>query len=241
MALLTHDYYCPKLGMASELRVLMPEICIRGDEKPAGVLFLLPPQGESGLSFLTESGIAGYLESVRIAVVIPPCLQGCFTDMVFGYPFYQSLKYVRKYLKTYIPGLPLESGKCAISGFGISGMAALRWAMEEPDFFSCVGSFQGLLDPAMEPQGYFSERRLTDLFGDGDERLKKREAFLSDCRNSAAKNIYLFSSPDDPGYESTVRAAEALGARAELHFSEARSEQLKSFLQYYIYKIISGR
>ena len=42
MALLTHDYYCPKTGMASELRILLPDACIHGTEQPAGVLFLLP-------------------------------------------------------------------------------------------------------------------------------------------------------------------------------------------------------
>ena len=56
MALLTHDYYCPKLGMASELRMLIPDLCLHGKEVPEGVLYLLPPQGESGLSLITETG-----------------------------------------------------------------------------------------------------------------------------------------------------------------------------------------
>lgn len=241
MALLTHDYYCPKLGMASELRMLIPDLCLHGKEVPEGVLYLLPPQGESGLSLITETGIMPYLESGRIVTVIPPCLQGCFTDMVFGYPFYQSLKYVREYLKACFPGLAAEKGKNAIAGFGISAMAALRWAMEEPDYFSCIGSIYGIPDPAMRPQGYFTEQRLTDLFGNPEERLKKREAFLAGCRETSAENIHLYSTSIEPGYESTLRAAEALGSHGKLHLDEARPQQLKSFLNIYFDKICGGR
>ena len=135
MALLTHEYYCPKQGMASEFRIVIPDACLQEGSAAASVLFLLPPQGENGLSCLMDSGIASYLEGLNIALVVPPCLQGCFTDMAYGYPFYQSLKYVREYLKSYLPGLPLERGKCAVAGMGISALAALRWAIEEPDFF----------------------------------------------------------------------------------------------------------
>ena len=240
MALLTHQYYCPKLGMASEFRVLMPDSCFRGEEKPAGTLFLLPPQGDSGQKCLTESGIAVFLENKRIAAVIPPCLQGCFTDMVYGYPFYQSLKYLREYLKTYLPGLPLEKGKCAVAGFGISAIAAIRWTIEAPDFFCSTGAFGGFLDLAMEPQGYFTEQRLTDLFGELKERIEKRDEFLSDCVFSKAKNIHLFSSPGDPGYESVQRTAEALGKCAQLYPEVVRPNRLWSFLRLFMIDL-SGR
>ena len=195
MALISHDYYCPKIGMASELRILLPDACLHGAEQPRGVLFLLPQQGESGQRLVYETGLGALAEQYRIAAVIPPCLEGCFTDMVYGYPFYQSLKYVRDYLKTYFPGLPFNKGKCAIAGIGISAMAAIRWAAEEPDFFRCAGSIAGLLDPSMEPQGYFTEKRLTDLFGEREERIKKKNAFLETCTkfiaNGGREKLYI--------------------------------------------------
>ncbi|MBR6323284.1 MAG: hypothetical protein IKR59_10465 [Lachnospiraceae bacterium] len=239
MPLLTHDYYCPEIGMASELRIFLPDTILRGEEAARGFLFLLPPQGEGGLSLLTGTKLAALCDEYRIAAVIPPCLQGCFTDMVCGYPFYRSLKYVREYLKTYYPGLSIEAGKCAAAGLGISALAALRWANEEPEHFACAGSIAGILDPAVSPQGWFSEKRLSDLFGTMQERIAKREAFLSACRSSEVKKVFLFSSQQDTGYESSVRAAEAFKNRAELRLSDGPvtmktcSDALGEFMKYW--------
>ncbi|MBQ6551097.1 MAG: hypothetical protein IJL78_06800 [Lachnospiraceae bacterium] len=197
MALLTYNYYCPKLGMASELRILAPDTCLRGEVEAAGLLFLLPREGENGLSLLTEAGLGTYVEKMNTVIVIPPCLEGCFTDMVYGYPFYQSLKYVREYLGTYLPGLLRKHVKYAVAGYGISAMAALRWAHEEPDFFSAVGVINSLLDPAMEPQGYFTEKRLSNLFGEPEERVRKRDRFLAECHDGTVKNVCYTDRPED--------------------------------------------
>ncbi len=240
MSLITHDYYCPNIGMASKLRLLVPDEVLRGGESPDGLLFILPPEGESGLSLLTGTILTALTEEYRIAAVIPPCLQGCFTDMVYGYPFYQSLKHVREYLSHYFPGLRAEAGKCAIAGFGISALAALRWAFEEPEFFAAAGSIAGLLDPAMEAQGWFTDTRLEDLFGTPGERFEKRETFLSACAESAVKKVFLFSSEEAPGYASTRRAFEAFREGARLCLSEGavsgkmRSDQLGEFVKYWI-------
>ena len=219
--LLTHDYYCPKIGMASEFRVVMPDGMLQNSEKPAGVLFLLPKEGESGSAMISKTDLPSLCASYRIAAVVPPCLEGCYTDMVYGYPFYQSLKYIREYLRNFLPGIPLESGKCMIAGFGAGGFAALRWAMEEPDFFACTGSIRGILDPAMPAHGYFTERRLTDLFGSPEERREMREEFLSSCRSSAVRNVYLITENTDPGYESSSAAGAAFGGRASLKILKA--------------------
>ena len=240
MALLTHDYYCPKIGMASELHLLVPDEILRGEEQAAGTLFLLPPQGESGLSLFTGTKISALSEAYRIAVVVPPALQGCFTDMVYGYPFYQSLKYVREYLKTYLPGLPVEKGCCAVAGLGISAIAALRFAAEEPDFFACAGSIAGILDPSIRPQGYFTESRLTDLFGTEEEQIEKREAFFTACGASETRKVFLFSEEEDLRFASTKKAAEIFGNRAVLRLSDspitlkACSDALGKFVEYWI-------
>ena len=173
--LLTHDYYCPKIGMASEFRVVMPDGMLQNSEKPAGVLFLLPKEGESGSALISKTDLPSLCASYRIAAVVPPCLEGCYTDMVYGYPFYQSLK----------------------------------------------GSIRGILDPAMPAHGYFTERRLTDLFGSPEERREMREEFLSSCRSSAVRNVYLFTENTDPGYESSSAAGAAFGGRASLKILKA--------------------
>lgn len=202
--------------MASELRILLSDPILQNEENTAGTLFLLPPQGESGLSLVTETEIPAICSAYRIAVVIPPCLQGCFTDMVYGYPFYQSLKYVREYLRHYFPGIPLEHGKCAVAGIGISAVAALSWAAEEPEGFACAAPIGGILDPAMAPHGWFTEKRLADLFGTPEERLQKREKVLKIRAGLDPKKIFLSSSEEDP---ITLKAC---------------SEQLEKFIKFWI-------
>ncbi|MBR6404884.1 MAG: hypothetical protein IKS18_01650 [Lachnospiraceae bacterium] len=133
MALLTHDYYCPKIGMASELHLLVPDEILRGEEQAAGIL-----------------------------------------------------------------------------------------------------------DPSIRPQGYFTESRLTDLFGTEEERIEKREAFFSACGASETRKVFLFSEEDDLGFESTKKAAEIFGNRAVLRLSDspitlkACSDALGKFVEYWI-------
>ena len=240
MALLTHDYYCPELGFASELRIVIPGPVLQGDEESRGMLFLLPPEGESGLSLLTGTKISALCNEYLVTAVIPPCLQGCYTDMAYGYPFYRSLKNVREYLKIHLPGIPVEGGNCAIAGIGIGGLGALRFALEEPDYFSCAGSIAGLTDPAMPAQGYFTEKRLRDLFGEKEERAEMRDQFLMECRAASKGRFYLFSAKEDPGFEASCRTADALGNRAMLHLTEGHadlktvSDQLGEFMKFYL-------
>ena len=239
MALITHDYYCPRIGMAAELRLLVPDGSLRQGKSPAGTLFLLSPPGESGLFWLTDTDLRPLAETYGIAVILVPCLQGCYTDMAYGYPFYRSLQYVRSYVREQIPGIPLEPGRTAIAGASVGGAAALRWGMEEPDFFSACASFSGLLFPDSGPRGWFTEERLLCLYGDEAARKAKKEAFLTLCGETAQKRCYLSAAAGDPGAAESEAAAAILGDRAVLHTApgvsdrKRWSDRLAEFLEFW--------
>ena len=224
MALLTQDYFCPSIGMATELRVVLPDVSLANGRDPEGTLFLLSPEGESGLSWITSTKLKALCEQYDTAAVLVPCLQGCYTDMVFGYPFYQSLKYAREYIKTYLPGVPVKSGRIAAAGASVGGAAALRWAMEEPEDFCACASFSGLLDPCAEPGGWFTASRIADLYGDYASREILRDDFLRLCRETQQTRCFIFSGSEDPGNGSSETAAAELAGKCELRKKDGRSD-----------------
>ena len=50
MAIITQDYFCPKIGMASEFSVILPETATGTLAEAESTLFLLSPEGESGMN-----------------------------------------------------------------------------------------------------------------------------------------------------------------------------------------------
>ena len=236
MALLTHDYYCGKIGMATELRIVLPDRFLTGGA-PEKTLILLSPEGESGLGFYEKGDLAAICDEFSLCAVLVPSLEGCYTDMKYGYPFYASLKNVRDYIREYLPGIPVEAGKTLIAGALSGGRAALRWAMEEPGFFAAAASFSGLLLNDRKPSGWFTEKRMFCLYGTEDERKASDEAFLGLCGKTALNRIFLYASSEDEGLGGNEKTAAVLGEKAALTVSEGKggckvwSEALRDFLK----------
>ena len=223
MAIVTQDYFCPAIGMATELRVIIPDAALREGRKPESTLFLLSPEGGSGIDWITSTKIKVLCDQYDTAAVLVPCLQGCYTNMVYGYDFYDSLKYVRDYIKTYLPGIDVSDGKMAVAGVSAGGAAALKWAMEEPEAFSACASLSGRLSPCMKEDGWFTEDRLLCLYGDAAQREVKWNEFLELCSGTSQNRCFIFCSDGDPGYEASMEATGRLGDKAAVRTAEGVS------------------
>lgn len=224
MAIVTQDYFCPAIGMATELRIVIPDAALREGRRPESTLFLLSPEGGSGMDWITSTKIKVLCDRYDTAAVLVPCLQGCYTNMVFGYDFYDSLKYAREYIKTYLPGIDVSDGKIAAAGASAGGSAALRWAMEEPDAFAACASLSGLLSPCMNAKGWFTENRLLCLYGDESQRSGRWNEFLGLCGSTSQNRCFIFCPDGDPGYETSIEAAERLGEKAYVRTAEGTSD-----------------
>ena len=238
MAIITQDYFCPRIGMASEFRVILPETAAGTLAEAGSTLFLLSPEGESGTNWITSTKIKVLCDRYRTAAVLVPCLQGCYTDMVLGYPFYQSLRYVRDYIHTYMRGIPVGEGEIAVAGVSVGGTAALRWAMEEPGLFKAAASFSGMYSPDRQAGGWFTEKRLENLYGDAENRASVLDSFTELCRSTSEKNIYIFSAEEDPDTARAAEIAEAISGavfRTEEGISgwKTWSDRLADFMQWW--------
>ena len=171
MILLTHNYFSNAIAMATEIRILLPE------GKAEKTVFLLSPEGNSGISWITSTKAGALCDAEKTAFVIVPSLQGCYTDMVYGYRFFSALLECIEYLKENLPGVPLESHKCFAAGASTGGLAALRLAMEMPDLFAGAASLSGRLDVTAAPGGWFTEKRLMCLYGTEENREKLQSVF----------------------------------------------------------------
>lgn len=224
MAIITQDYFCPAIGMATELRAVIPDAALKEVRRPGSTLFLLSPEGSSGSDWITSTKLKVLCDKYDTAAVLVPCLQGCYTNMVYGYRFYDSLRYSREYIETYLPGIDVSDGHIAAAGVSAGGAAALRWAMEEPDAFSACASFSGLLDPSREEGGWFTQNRMLCLYGDQGQREEAWSDFLTLCRETAQTRCYIFSANCDPGYGDSLKAAEFLEKKALMKTGEGTSD-----------------
>lgn len=217
MILLTHNYFSAAIGMASEIKIILPE----GAAKRT--VFLLSPEGSSGSSWTTSTKAAALSDTEQTAFVIVPSLQGCYTDMVYGYPFFASLRESISYLRKNIPGVPLPDHRCYAAGISSGGLAALRLAMSMPDLFAGAASFSGRLDITAEPEGWFTEKRLLCLYGDTSQRDALQKEFEQQCMKVSGQKFYLYTGTEDPYASSCSRIEELLGARAVSEHREGRS------------------
>lgn len=217
MILLTHNYFSNAIGMASEIKIILPESTAKR------TLFLLSPEGSSGSQWTTSTKAAALCDTEQTAFVIVPSLQGCYTDMEFGYPFFSSLLECISYLRENLPGVPLQEHCCYAAGVSSGGFAALRLAMSDPYLFAGAASFSGRLDLTAGPEGWFTEKRLLCLYGEASRRDELQKEFELSCLNSSGQKYYLYTGTEDPFSSSYPRIEELLGSRAVTEHKEGRS------------------
>ena len=210
MISVTHNYFSRAIGMATEIRILLP------DAPAERTVFLLSPEGGSGSSWITSTKVSVLCDAHRAVFVLVPSLQGCYTDMAYGYAFYASLKETLDYLRATFPAVPLKNGVCYAVGASTGGLAAIRLALDEPDLFAGAAVFSGRLDITAGPEGWFTEKRLECLYGDTQKRRWLQDQFEDLCRKPSEQTFFLFVSQEDPCAGSSERIAQFLEERAYL-------------------------
>jgi S-formylglutathione hydrolase FrmB len=160
--------------MAGVLQVILPSDFLTGTPLQASTLFLLAPEGEDGTRWLRHTQAERLSDQYGIAIVLVGCLQGCYTDMAFGYRFFQSLSNgVPAYLRRILPAVPINGGKALVAGASMGGMGAVKWALAEPERFAAAASFSGRLnnrESFLHPvEGdWLTVKRMINLWGNPD-------------------------------------------------------------------------
>lgn len=234
MAVMTIHNYCDHIQMAGRLYVAAPDLWLRGDTERLPVLYLLAPEGEDGSRWLRHTQVELLAEQHNMIMVMVPCLQGCYTDMAYGYRFFQSLVVgVPAYLKRNLPAIRVDEGPCFVAGCSMGGMGAIKLALSYPASFAAVGSFSGRLDnedsfrhPAAGD--WLTEKRMKNLWG-SPEAIPNSSSDLHALVDTAiARGIhlppmYLSVGTGDAGYASSSAFAGKVGL--DIHYVQHEGPQ----------------
>ena len=211
MILITHNCFSNAIAMATEIRVLLP------DKEAERTVFLLCPEGGNGLQWITSTKVSVLCDQYKTAFVIVPSLEGCYTDMAYGYNFYSSLKEMVSYISANLPGVPLKEGTCYAVGVSTGGTAALKLALEMSLLFAGAASFSGRLDITEISGGWFTEKRLECLYGTPEQRYAKQKEFEDLCSKNEGQAFLICAKEQDHGVSSAKRIASILGSDTTLN------------------------
>lgn len=211
MILITHNCFSDAIAMATEIRVLLP------DAEAERTVFLLCPEGGNGLQWITSTKVSVLCDQYKTAFVIVPSLEGCYTDMAYGYNFYSSLKEMVSYIATNLPGVPLKGKSCYAVGVSTGGIAAIRLALDMPELFAGALSFSGRLDITQISGGWFTEKRLECLYGTSEQRSEKQKEFEDLCSKNDGQTFFICAKEQDSGAASAQHIASVLGSDTTLN------------------------
>ena len=214
MPVITINNYCEYVQMAGVLQVVLPASLVEGKAARLPTLFLLAPEGEEGSRWLRHTQAELLADKYQVAMVLVSCLEGCYTDMAYGYQFFQSLeKGVPDYLHKNVPALNLDDGQCYVAGCSMGGMGAIKLALQHPERFISVGSFSGRLDNKDSFQNpvegdWLTQKRMINLWG-SPEAIQGTVDDLTALKDKAVQAskalpaFYVSAGTGDIGYASS--------------------------------------
>lgn len=180
MALVHVDFFSEVLGMSSQLDVILPqktqsEIGISSAKKREKypVLYLLHGMTDNQSTWQRNTSIERYAAEKGIAVVMPCCHLGWYTDMKYGFRYFTYISQeVPEICKKFFPCISQQREDTFAAGNSMGGYGALKLALSCPDRFSAAASLSGGVDAAScstRNQDAFYPSLWEDIFGPSDQ------------------------------------------------------------------------
>ena len=215
MALIELKFYSQKLGMQTEVYVVIPQKSTAGqigveskaDDNRYKCLYLLHGLSDDHTIWLRRTSIERYATAYGICVVMP--CGGCsfYSDMKYGMKYYS---YISEELPMVISEFLKVSHKredTYIAGLSMGGYGALKIALKNPDKYSAVAGLSSVADIKC---GLFDEI-LVPVFGDDLNIPDDDDLFyLAEKTNSVSEKprVYMGIGTEDFMYDANVRLKE---------------------------------
>lgn len=147
MAIFQGSLMSKAMGMETGLTVYLPyDRVYQGEDYPCKVMYLLHGMGDNHSSWIRFSNVERYAREYGIALIMPEVQKSFYTDMTFGYPYFQ---YVTQELPMYCDKMFQISQRkedTFIAGLSMGGYGALKCAMSCPGQYAGAASFSGVMD-----------------------------------------------------------------------------------------------
>ncbi|MDR1325120.1 MAG: esterase family protein [Treponema sp.] len=178
MAFIHAHFYSDALGMQRTIDVILPQRATRnGDQagerdRHIPVLYLLHGWSDDHTGWQRRTSIERYALEKGLAVIMPGTDLGFYTDMKYGYDFWQFFsKELPRLVHEFFPRLSTRREDTFVAGLSMGGFGALKLGINCPERFSAVASLSGLTDPlwAYRSDNKDNEGAWFNIFGDEDE------------------------------------------------------------------------
>ena len=138
-------FFSEVLQLSVAMTVLMPSGHTQGRGK-IPVLYLLHGKTDDHSSWVRYTSIERYLQDKNLAVVMPEVHLSYYQNMKFGPAYYNFISQeLMEITEAYFPVADIKKNRF-ISGLSMGGFGAFKTALNNPEMFSCAGSFSGVLD-----------------------------------------------------------------------------------------------
>ncbi|MBQ9149176.1 MAG: esterase family protein [Oscillospiraceae bacterium] len=139
-------FFSECLGRDAEVTVLLPADAAKGAAERYPTLYLLHGLTDSADSWLNRTALERYADSHRMAIVLPNASRSFYCDMAYGDAYYTHIsREVPDFCEAVFP-VTREPRFRYIAGNSMGAYGACKIALKEPDRFSKVGLFSGVLD-----------------------------------------------------------------------------------------------
>lgn len=155
MALIHANFYSETLGMERSIDVILPQsqngIGQSGKAlEKVPVLYLLHGASDDQTIWQRRTSIERYAVAKGLAVVMPATDLGFYTDMKYGYDFYQFFsKELPQVVHEFFPMISDKREDTFVAGLSMGGFGALKLGINCPEQFGYAASLSGLVDPVM--------------------------------------------------------------------------------------------
>ncbi len=178
MAYFNGTIFSEKLGMMTDIAVVIPDNGFRRDENgDYPVLFLLHGLSDNHSAWSRRTMLDVFAEETGIAIVMPEVQRGFYQNMNYGISYFD---YIAEELPAICAKLfhtTLDPKRTFVAGLSMGGYGALRCALTYPERFAAVGASSAVTDldrfKTENPCG-MSEQEKFGLFGEqptDDENL----------------------------------------------------------------------
>jgi S-formylglutathione hydrolase FrmB len=176
MALLHVHFYSGALGMQRTMDVVLPEIQagIGVETNTAAtdvpVLYLLHGWSDDHTIWQRRTSIERYALEKGLAVIMPGTDLGFYTDMKYGYDFWQFFSVeLPKIVHEFFPHLSQKRENTFVAGLSMGGFGALKLGINCPEKFAAVASLSGLVNPLWQYTKDPKYETWLNIFGDETE------------------------------------------------------------------------
>lgn len=239
MALIRLDFFSDVLKVDTAVQVIVPQRCERSPSiglPPYKVLYLLHGLKQNETSYLRNSRIERYVQSLDLVVVMPSVGRSFYTDQKKGYPYFTYLtEELPRLLSTLLP-ISTRRDDTAIAGLSMGGYGALKAALTNPMQYGYAASMSGALDLVslanrMKDETLPFPAEFENTFGpleclaDGQDDLFALAAKLGKVR----PRLYVTCGTEDFLYEDNIHFVKTFGECLDIRYEETAGSHTWAF------------